>query len=290
MSFESNPRRSLVMLAAGCIAGLLLAGYSLFTAKGTATRSVPPEDVALVNQRPILRSDFIAQVESMYTSPFEETTYEQRHKVLDDMIREELYVQRGLELDFPASDPDTRSALVAAVEQQVIADVTTQQVGEADLRRWYEQHRDDYSDIGSMDVRDWVYVGRDVEQAHRAVAALRAAADPGTALLQAGYRDSGKLKESEFYFAARIHLGAAAFEVARRLASGALSDPFEIDGRLHVLQMIHNTPPKPRSFELSRDQVEGDYKRAAAQRLQSADEAYLREKADLLLAAPYASR
>ena len=47
----------------GTIIGLGIAGYGLFTAKGTVTRVVPPENVALVNQRPILRTDFIAQTE-----------------------------------------------------------------------------------------------------------------------------------------------------------------------------------------------------------------------------------
>src|SRR5271156_190200 len=115
---EVRPVRSLSLLALGAVAGLAIAGFGLFTAKGTSTRTVPADCVALVNQRPILKIDFVTQLRTVYGVGLEDSTAEQRQKVLSDMIREELFVQRGLELDFPSSDPDTRTALVAAVEQQ----------------------------------------------------------------------------------------------------------------------------------------------------------------------------
>jgi len=65
---KPHVRRSMVLLALGALLGLAIAGYGLFTAKGTRSRSVPPEDLALVNNRPILRSDFMAQVQSYVMS------------------------------------------------------------------------------------------------------------------------------------------------------------------------------------------------------------------------------
>ena len=122
----------------------------MFTAKGTVTHVVPPENVALVNQRPILRTDFIAQAEAELGKPFAEATVAERLKVLDEMLREELFVQRGLELDFPGTDPDTRTALVAAVEQQVVADVTTHQPADPELEKYFEENRRNYSTEGTM--------------------------------------------------------------------------------------------------------------------------------------------
>ena len=58
---DAAARRSTLMMAGGAILGLVIAGYGLFTAKGTVVHRVPPEDAALVNQRPILMSDLIAQ-------------------------------------------------------------------------------------------------------------------------------------------------------------------------------------------------------------------------------------
>ncbi len=147
---QVSPLRSMVCFGFASALGLGIAGFGLFTAKGTVTHVVPPENVALVNQRPILRTDFIAQAEAELGKPFTEATTEERLKVLDEMLREELFVQRGLELDFPGTDPDTRTALVAAVEQQVVADVTTHQPSDAELMKYFEDNRANYSTEGTM--------------------------------------------------------------------------------------------------------------------------------------------
>ncbi|MGU7776437.1 hypothetical protein ACV229_40610 [Burkholderia sp. MR1-5-21] len=125
----AQTRRSLIMLfACGALLGLGLAGYSLFTAKGTRTSAVPPEVMALVNGRPILRSDFVTQVQTQFSVAYAKSTPDQRSRVLDDMIAEELNVQRGVELDLPSFDPDVRAALVAGVEQHVLAQRPSQAI------------------------------------------------------------------------------------------------------------------------------------------------------------------
>ena len=64
--------RATVFYALGVIGGLILGGIGLFNARGTTTNTVPPEDLALVNQVPILRSDFINQLESETGLKFDE--------------------------------------------------------------------------------------------------------------------------------------------------------------------------------------------------------------------------
>ena len=115
-----NSKRSFFLATCGAVIGLLLAGYALFTARGTSTFMVPAEDVALVNQQPISRSDFLFQLQSLYNVELSHSTREQRQRVLDDMIREELFVQRGKELDVASTDPDVRNALVNAVAPSLI--------------------------------------------------------------------------------------------------------------------------------------------------------------------------
>ena len=151
-----GPRRSLIIYACGAVLGLGLAGFALFTAKGTAVKTFPPEDVALVNGRHILRSDFMTQVQVEAGTPFSQTTHAQRLKVLQEMIDEETLVQRGLEVDLAASDPDVRTALVAGVNLQVDADVIAQQPTAADLVAYYNKHIAKYSSDGVMAVRDLV--------------------------------------------------------------------------------------------------------------------------------------
>ena len=49
-------QRSFILMGLGALIGLIVAGYALFTAKGTSTLMVPAEDVALVNQQKRLLS------------------------------------------------------------------------------------------------------------------------------------------------------------------------------------------------------------------------------------------
>ncbi len=144
-------------MSAGVLLGLLLAGYSLFTARSSTTLVVPGEDVALVNQQPLSRADYLALLQTLYDVDLSHATKEQRRKVLDDMIREELFVQRGLELDVAASDPDVRSALVNAVELEIAENAITAQPSEAALRQFYAAHLDRYVSEGTIKVRDLVF-------------------------------------------------------------------------------------------------------------------------------------
>jgi hypothetical protein len=121
----TEPRlvRSILLSGLAALVGLGLAGFALFTAKGTSTLIVPPEDVALVNQQPVSRSDYLQLMQNTLGLKPADATPEQRKKILDDMIREELFVQRGKELDVASTDPDVRVAMVSAVEQSIAADV-----------------------------------------------------------------------------------------------------------------------------------------------------------------------
>jgi hypothetical protein len=291
-----NQARSITFFSLGAAIGLAIAGFGLLTAKGTATHAVPPENVALVNQRPILRTDFIAQTEAELGKPFGEATVAERLKVLDEMIREELFVQRGLELDFPGTDPDTRSALVAAVEQQVVADVTTHQPADAELQAYFEDNRSNYATEGTMTLHNLVLpkgksTGPDaMAAAQKAVQALRAHMPLDEVVKTAGLQElvPEHASEEQFYFAQKIHLGEPLYERALTLNDGDVSEPIAAGDGIHVIQMVKHVKPLPLTFERVRSQVLNDYITAAKKRLEDADLRYLRDKADILIAADYA--
>ena len=283
----SSARNATLLMAAGAALGILIAGYGLFTAKGTVIHQVPAEDAALVNQRPILLSDFVAQAESTYAIPFDQITASQRKAILAAMIHEELYVQRGLELDFPGTDPDTRNALVAAVEQQAIADATTELPTDEVLRSYYAEHQAAYATEGTMLVQDLKlpWSSRDAAAlASAAVGALRAGQSAADVMHRYALEEMRPAEGEDFYFAAKIHLGERLFEAAKTLADGEVSEPLPLADGIHILRMIKNVPPARREFERAREQVLGDYKRETAARLRAADEKYLYGKADIQIA------
>ncbi|MES2294953.1 MAG: peptidyl-prolyl cis-trans isomerase [Pseudomonadota bacterium] len=293
-SFAStNPRRAFTLLGAGAVGGLLIAGFGLFTSKGTTVDFVPPEDVALVNQQPILQVDFDAQLQSVYGLTPDKATDAQKRKIVHDMIREEVYVQRGLELGMPESDPDTRNALVSSVEQQVLADITTDSPSDQKLQAYYDSHRGRYASEGSITVTDLLApaAGAGIEAAEArakdAATAIQRGMTIGEATAKFALKDTRKTSGEEFYFAARIHLGPALFAAATQLKSGQASAPVKAGDGYHVLVVAQNTPPVAQNFAAAREQVLTDYKNDAEAHLQANEEKFLIDRADILVAGRY---
>lgn len=290
-------RRSMVFFSLGALLGLAIAGYGLFTAKGTRSHSVPPEDLALINNRPILRSDFMTQVQTQFTTPFAQSTPEQRRKVLQEMLAEELQVQRGLEIDLPSFDPDVRAAMVAGVELEVSADVMAQQPTEQQLRDYYESHKGKYVSDGTLRMRDLVArsgAAASTEQvmanAQHAMTALRA----GVPLEQVKQRyrleDSGELMDAGhvntgeiFEFAAKAKLGTEVYAAVATLRGGQVSDPIRQSDGAHVVVMLEHRMPVQEDYAAAADKVWTDYKNEAQTRVREANVRYLRSRADILL-------
>ena len=279
-----NAKRSFFLAICGAVIGLLLAGYALFTARGTSTLLVPAEDVALVNQQPISRSDYLMQLQSLYNVELSHATREQRQKVLNDMIREELFVQRGKELDVASTDPDVRNALVNAVELEIASDAITSQPTEAALRGHYQTQPERYASEGIMTVEDYVFPANGAAAVSQAIEVLKIQAPTPDLIARFGGKSSGKVGDEEFYFAAKIHLGDRLFEAARALPPGGVSTPIGMPDGIHVLYMQKNIKPAVLDFAAARDKVLSDYRNERIRRLTTGDEVFLRKRANILIA------
>jgi parvulin-like peptidyl-prolyl isomerase len=304
---KPSVRRSMILLASGALIGLAIAGYGLFTAKGTRSHSVPPEAIALVNQRQILRSDFMTQAQTQFVLPFAQTSREQRRTVLEDMINEELMVQRGLEIDLPSYDPDVRNALVAGVELEVTADVLAQQPTPEELRAYYEHHKDKYSTEGVMQLRDLLVkidaVKADAShapatahaEALAAVAALRRGQTLDAVIKKFDLVDSGRFMDAGhpdtgdiFQFALRAKLDDALYQATLSLHDGEVSEPVEESDGVHLIAMIKHRFPVAQSFEEASNQVWTDAKKEAQGKVRSANLTYLRSRADIMISPEFA--
>jgi hypothetical protein len=289
-----NPRRALLCYALGALTGLAIAGYGLFTASGTSTHRLPPEDIALVNRRPILRSDFITQLESETGAPYAASTAAERRKVFDEMLREELLVQRALELDFAETDQATRNALVATISDQATLEVTTNPPTDAELMAYYNAHREHYASEGTMHWRALIVPTaappspETLVRAQAAVAALRAQTPVETTMARFGLSEPERFEEN-YYFAAEYRLGAAVFARIKDLPGGAVSDPLVTAQGLMIVVVLANHLPVPLDFSAARQQVLTDYQAAAHQRLLDATLQYLRERAKLVVDEEFAA-
>jgi parvulin-like peptidyl-prolyl isomerase len=250
----------------------------LFTASGTSTRTVPPENIATVNQRPVLRSDFIAQLAMETGETLSESSRAEQLKVLEEMVREELLVQRALELDFGETDQNSRNALVSAISDQAIAEVTTSQPSDQQLRDYFQQHPGKWATEGTMSLRD--YLVPDLGAAQRLAQQLRAGA-PG------GKENSRQV--DEYYFALRFRLGAPLFDAISGLSAGEVSPPVVLPDGIHVVQVDMNNRPRPYSFEQARAQVSSDFNAEARDKRMANTVAFLRHRAKILVAEDYAA-
>ncbi len=292
---QVSPRRSLILFAAGAILGLVIAGVGLFTAAGTKVSGVPAEDVALINGRHILRSDFIAQTQVETTLPFDQTTKEQRLKVLNEMVDEEILVQRGLEVDLAASDPDVRAAEVAGVQLQVDADVLAQQPSDEQLQAYFTAHKDKYSAEGIMALRDLIIRPEEALSAEQAAAkekeaadAFRKGRDSDDIAATFGLKDSGKLERGDLFdFAVKIKLSPALYAAAEALSTRQAAGPIVEAGNVHLILMEKHDAGLVRSFAQARDAVMQDYKKEEQTRVENANLKYLKGKADIKLAPEY---
>jgi parvulin-like peptidyl-prolyl isomerase len=278
-----NERRSLTLCAVAAVLGLAIAGGALFNARGTRIAGVPPEDVAVVNQSPILLSDYVAQLKALYNVDPSQATPAQKRAALNGMIREELYVQRGIELGLQNDFIEVRNSLVTAVESQQEVEGNATLPTEQELRAFYQDHIQTYQPEGVMTVTD--YVAPDLASAQRAVIAARSGKDLATAMAGAGLRSSGATDDGdEFYFAAETHLGSKLFAIAKGLHDGQVSDPVADGGRVHVLAMHANQKPVAEDYSQARDRVLADYRADKIARMRAGTDRFLRERADVQIA------
>ena len=281
----AGTRRSLVLCAVGALLGLLIAGFGLFTARGTRMAGMPPEDVAIVNQIPILRSDFDQQLRSLDDVSPSEATPAQRRKVLDDMIREELYIQRGVELGLPTDDTETRTALLTATESLVAQNALASVPTDAELRAFYRAHVDRYATTGTMELKALVPASRKMEDAAAAVAALRKGAPLAAVTQHSHLVSTGKVDDGEeFYFAARIHLGDDAFAAARRMHAGDVAGPIAGPDGPVILVMHSHRRPVAQPFDVAKSRVADDLIADKMAQLTKANDRFLRKRADVRIA------
>jgi hypothetical protein len=292
-----EPGRPLWLPLLGAVLGLCVAGIGLLRRAPLIIAAVPPGYVAMVNGRGILMSDFMAQAtDSTGKDDFSQTTPAERHRVLHDMIDEELLVQRGLVLDLPETTTEVRGVIAAGVDTQVAQPAVSVSVTEEDLRNFYQAHQGDFTTAGSMDVKDIVLHVGGYENANQTTAQaesdateaayqLRAGADPDYVMNHFGFVDSGRMDGTrQLDFAAKLHLGEKLYAVARRLEDGQVSDPVTDHDGVHLLLMQQRIPERVADFNTARDRVYSEYKDSQRRRAAEENLVILRREARILLA------
>jgi hypothetical protein len=291
-----RPGRTSLLPLAAVVVGLALAALGMFRGAPAPLAEVPAGYVALVNQKGVLESDFISQVETATMKRFDEATPEEKARVLRSMIDEELLVQRAMVLDLPETTIEVREAMQQGVEAQVAEPYWSLPPTDAELRAYYDKTRSDYTNDGTMIVHDLVmHVGgfqnanqstpQALSDAADAVYRLRSGASVDYAKEHYGFVDSNRLPAvEELDFVVKMRLGDKLFEVASALGNGEISDPvIDVDG-VHVLVMDVRRPASVADFSSVRDKVYQAYRRVQGERATAENVKLLRSQAQIILA------
>jgi hypothetical protein len=176
---KGEGRRALGMLAVGAVVGLALAAHGLIADDVRRTDALPQGVVARVNGSDILTDDYLRLVAGLERDTRESADVAVRRHVLDRMIDEEVLVQRGLELGLAESDRRIRANVTAAMIRSILVEVEDQQPTGEELREFYDEQRDFFTQPGRMRVHQLFFRVPDPAQQQAVGASGRAGARGG---------------------------------------------------------------------------------------------------------------
>ena len=292
----SPAHRPVLLPALAMLAGLVLAGFGLFRAAPRQRTEVPPGYVALVNQKGILVSDWIAQTQNDEGVSFDEASPEVRKAVLRRMIDEEILVQRALALDLPETTIDVRDILTVAVNNQVSAQTLARTPSDDELRAFYESHRARYTQLSDMTLQDLVLrvggyqnadqtTGQAQADATEAVYQLRAGVPVERVRDHFGLVSSGRLESAtESDVRAKRELGPKLYPVAVAMRDGEISDPVPDSDGVHILVMQRHELPRVADFAVVKSRVYDDWRTEESQRASAENLKVLRSQAEIIIA------
>jgi len=275
--------RSEWLLAAGAVAGLATAAASLLSAPGGGA-ALPPGTAARVNGTAIQEADLERLLAGLASERRTAVGPEERARVLDRLIEEELLVQHALSLGLARSDRRVRADLVSSLLGALAAANDGWEPDSEAVARFYAENRDYFAGPGRLRVRQ-VFVAVDGageeaarQRAERASGRLRAGEALEVVRAELGSAEIAPLPDALLPPAKlREYLGPSALLAALDLAPGQASAPVRSAQGWHVLVPVEREPGGAPPLAEIEAQVRAELRRRE-------DDRALREQIDQLRA------
>lgn len=145
------------ILAAGAFAGLVLVVIDLFVLAPSQTSDEFAGVAATVNGASISLEEFAQILNGFEADTREAADAEDRARLLERLIEEELLIQRGLEIDMAAHDASVRSAMVQSMITFVTTETRAIEPTEEDLKDYFDNNQNLFTAAPQLHVR--VYRG-----------------------------------------------------------------------------------------------------------------------------------
>lgn len=277
---QDVPSGSLAWLAMGALAGLLLAGYGLLQPT-SGEQALPPGAAARVNDTVIEQEQLERAVMALRGSPLDDVSAADRQRVLEQLVDEELLVQRGAELNMLQTEATVRAAVVQSMVASVTAEADAADPGNEELQRFLDDNAERYTFAQALGVDAWV---ADEERAAREfVAQLRdkPGALPADDLRRVPGLPEGLVPMQQL----RMFVGPAIAAAALNMPDGS-SAVYARQGRWYVVRVNQHAESVRAALDTVRSQVLLDYRRELAnQRLRAYLEG-LKQRSEIVLRSP----
>ena len=261
--------RPRALLALGAALGLALAAFDLVDAPPRDAAPVPDDAVALVRDVAVRRVDYERALTALAGDRRSPLSAEDRRRVLDRLIDEELLVQKGLALGLARRDGRVRSDIVASVVESVVSEASTREPTDDEVAAFFAANEALFARTGRLRARQILFrvtSGTSDEQAlaraNDALRRLRAgepfekvASDLGDAPLvelPTGRIDPATLRE---------YLGPTVARSVEDLAVGVPGDPVRSAAGYHVVEVLEREPGATPDLAEVREQVRAELRR-----------------------------
>jgi PPIC-type PPIASE domain len=263
--------RPTVLLWLGAAAGLAAAISTIASPPNAKLASpLPAGVVATVNGVPIPEADYERALKTFGEYGQRATIgADDKRRVLQRLIDDELMIEYGLQFDMARGDQPTRHALLNAVFSAESAAGAALAPTSDELERYYQQIRPELEHPGDMRLHVLlIRVGGGLdaqlarERAEQAVGLLRS----GTsfAAVQADLATPGEAQVPDRLLSVSElgqRLGPLVLDKVLALRAGDVSDVLGTDATLRVVQVVERRPAEIPSLDAARDAVLARYRR-----------------------------
>lgn len=244
---------------------LAVAGALSFSDPRAAT--LPPDVVARVNGRAITRTTLSLALDRLSSRAGSAVSEEERARVLERLIDEELLVQRGVTIGLVDADRMVRRAITMAVIDSIVANALSANPSESELRKFYESERARFLTPARAHVRRIYFPFREnrvaaLLQAREAAAAIARGESFEAARVKYGHGDDVPVPDTPVSIhVLRRHLGPSLTGIILTMTPGEISGPIESPSGYHLLHLVSLQPETLRPFESVRRSVEAEHTR-----------------------------